>query len=126
MSFKKDKYEVISKAVSGDMANFLYMYSLLKRQVCKTFMDTRRISKFTKDFGTWQDPQVPNTYSVYGDIAMDTLLYSMGSIMEQKSGYKLVPTYSYMRVYKKGDVLKRHKDRMSCEISTTMNLGGDA
>ena len=59
MSFKKDKYEVISKAVSGDMANFLYMYSLLKRQVCKTFMDTRRISKFTKDFGTWQDPQVP-------------------------------------------------------------------
>jgi len=27
--------------------------------------------------------------------------------------------------YKKGDVLKRHKDRFSCEISTTLNLGGD-
>ena len=27
--------------------------------------------------------------------------------------------------FKKGDVLKRHKDRYSCEISTTLNLGGD-
>jgi hypothetical protein len=26
---------------------------------------------------------------------------------------------------KKGMNLKRHKDRFSCEISTTMNLGGD-
>jgi|TARA_R110002020_G_scaffold394674_1_gene604661 hypothetical protein len=125
MNFKKDKYEIIPNAISDEMANFLYLYSLLKRRVAKTFMDTRRISRFTKDFGTWTDPQMPNTYSVYGDIAMDTLLYKMGPIMEKKSGYELVPTYSYMRVYKKGDVLKRHKDRMSCEVSITMNLGGD-
>jgi hypothetical protein len=26
---------------------------------------------------------------------------------------------------KKGDKLKKHKDRSSCEISTTLNLGGD-
>lgn len=123
--FKKDKYEIIKNVISDDLADFLYYYSLLKRQVCKTFIDHRHISKFTKEFGTWQDPQVPNTYSIYGDVAMDTLLFKVGNIMEQRSGYKLVPTYSYMRVYKKGDVLKRHKDRMSCEISTTINLGGD-
>ena len=45
--------------------------------------------------------------------------------MEKKSGIKLIPTYSYARIYKTGDVLKRHKDRFSCEISTTLNLGGD-
>jgi hypothetical protein len=28
-------------------------------------------------------------------------------------------------VYEKGSILKRHKDRPSCEISTTLNLGGD-
>ena len=28
-------------------------------------------------------------------------------------------------MYKKGDILERHKDRFSCEISTTLNLGGD-
>ena len=45
--------------------------------------------------------------------------------MEKQTGMSLIPTYSYARIYKKGDVLHRHKDRFSCEISTTMNLGGD-
>ena len=45
--------------------------------------------------------------------------------MEKKTKLKLSPNYSYARIYKKGDVLKRHKDRFSCEISTTLNLGGD-
>ena len=45
--------------------------------------------------------------------------------MEKTTGLNLQPAYTYARIYKKGDVLKRHKDRFSCEISTTMNLGGD-
>ena len=45
--------------------------------------------------------------------------------MEKETGLKLYPTYAYARIYKNGDILKRHKDRFSCEISTTMNLGGD-
>jgi len=47
-------------------------------------------------------------------------------IMEKKTGLKLNPTYSYARIYKPGDILHRHKDRFSCEISTTLNLGGDS
>ena len=46
-------------------------------------------------------------------------------MMEKTTGLKLYPAYTYVRAYKKGDVLERHKDRFSCEISTTMNLGGD-
>jgi len=45
--------------------------------------------------------------------------------MEKHTKLKLIPTYSYARIYKKGDILHRHKDRFSCEISTTLNLGGD-
>ena len=45
--------------------------------------------------------------------------------MEKKTGLKLVPTYAYTRLYKTGNILKRHKDRPSCEISTTLCLGGD-
>jgi len=45
--------------------------------------------------------------------------------METKTGLKLNPTYSYARIYKNGDILERHKDRYSCEVSTTMHLGGD-
>ena len=59
------------------------------------------------------------------DIAMETLLTRCLPIMEKTTKLKLFPTYSYARIYKTGDVLKRHKDRFSCEVSTTLNLGGD-
>ena len=56
---------------------------------------------------------------------METLLMKVLPIMKKETGLELIPTYSYARVYKKGDILRRHKDRPSCEISTTLNLGGD-
>jgi hypothetical protein len=37
-------------------------------------------------------------------------------------GFKLTPTYSYTRLYAKGEVLKRHKDRAACEISVTLSI----
>jgi hypothetical protein len=73
----------------------------------------------------WNDEQIPDTYSHYADTAMETLLLSVQPKMEKLTGIKLNPTYSYARIYKMGDVLHRHKDRFSWEISTTMNLGGD-
>jgi len=125
MSFKKKKYIVIEKAISEEMADFIYKYFLLKRRVAQTLFDTRFISTFTEYFGVWTDQQVPNTYSHYGDIAMETLLVKVHPVMQKLTGLKLTPNYSYARIYKKGDILKRHKDRFSCEISTTLNLGGD-
>jgi hypothetical protein len=56
---------------------------------------------------------------------METLLVKVMPIMEKVTKLKLNPNYSYARIYKKGDILHRHKDRFSCEISTTLNLGGD-
>ena len=125
MSFKKNKYVVIKEAVPKEIAEFCYNYFLLKRTVARTLFDHRYISQFTHEWGTWADQQVPNTYSHYSDVAMETLLMRTLPIMEKKTGLKLYPTYSYARIYKTGDVLKRHKDRFSCEISTTLNLGGD-
>ncbi len=125
MSFKKNKYTIIKNAIKEDLAIFIANYFLLKRQVARTFFDTGYISPFTNEWGVWSDSQVPNTYSHYSDIAMETLLLLCQPIMEKATGLKLDPNYSYARIYKKGDVLKKHTDRFSCEISTTMNLGGD-
>jgi len=126
MSFKKKKYVVIEKAISEELSDFIYKYFLLKRRVAQTLFDTRYISPFETMFGTWTDEQVPNTYSHYGDTVMETLLVKLHPIMQKLTGLKLTPNYSYARIYKKGDILKRHKDRFSCEISTTLNLGGDS
>jgi hypothetical protein len=125
MNFKKNKYTVIKKAISKDFALFLYNYFLIKRQVAKTLFDTKFISPFETMFGVWTDEQVPGTYSHYADIAMETLLLKLQPVMEKQTGLKLIPNYSYARIYKNGDILKRHKDRFSCEISTTLNLGGE-
>jgi hypothetical protein len=113
MNFKRNKYTVIKKAISKDLAQFLFNYFLMKRQVARTLFEARYISPFETEFGVWNDDQVPNTYSHYADIAMETLLLAVQPIMEKETGLKLIPTYSYARIYKKGDVLHRHKDRFS-------------
>ena len=120
-----NNYKIVKQAISKELADFVYSYFLTKRQVARTFFDDRYISPFNNDWGVWNDPQVPETYSHYSDIAMETLLEKLTEPMSKETELNLIPTYSYARIYKKGDVLKRHKDRYSCEVSMTMNLGGD-
>ena len=125
--FKKNKYVIIKQAIDKDLALFLYNYFHMKRQVLDTCRKARYISPFENIIGHYEDKndQVPETYCHYSDIAMETLMLKCQPIMEKTTGLKLYPSYTYARIYKKGDELKRHKDRFSCEISTTMNLGGD-
>jgi hypothetical protein len=124
--FDKNNYIVIKQALEPEIAQFVFNYFLLKRQVAKTFFETRYISPIMTEHGVFGDGQIPNSYAHYGDIAMETLLLKTHPIMEKQTGMKLIPTYSYARIYGKGDVLERHTDRYSCEISTTMYLGGDS
>jgi hypothetical protein len=119
-----NKYQVIKSALSYELANFIFNYFLLKRDAVR-WMYQNNITYDTGLHGTWSDQQVPNTYSHYADQVMETLLVKMLPVMAKETGLNLVPTYSYARIYKKGDILRRHKDRPSCEISTTLNLGGD-
>ena len=119
-----NKYQVIKGAISYELANFVFNYFLLKQDAVD-FMYKNNITYDNGMLGTWTDEQIPNTYSHYADFAMETLLVKMLPVMAKETGLNLVPTYSYARIYKKGDELKKHKDRPSCEISTTINLGGD-
>ena len=119
-----NKYQIIKGAVSYELANFILNYFLLKKDAVE-FMYNNNIHAQSPILGTWADQQIPNTYSCYGDFVMDTLLVKVLPKMQQETGLNLIPTYSYARVYKKGDALHRHKDRPSCEISTTIHLGGD-
>lgn len=69
------------------------------------------------------DRQAPLTPSIHGDPVMESLLQALLSRIEEASGERLHPTYSYFRVYKRGDVLLRHTDRPACEVSVTLSLG---
>jgi len=123
--FKKKKYQVIKGALSKELANFIFNYMLLQRDAVDLMMKHNKVNPANPFIGNRTDHQVPGAYSKYGDWVMETLLEYMRPIMKAKTGMDLVPTYSYTRLYEKGNILKRHKDRPSCEISTTLHLGGD-
>jgi|TARA_R100000963_G_C4634517_1_gene98902 hypothetical protein len=126
MSFNKNNYKVVRNVISKELSYFLYTYICLKKKVFNIFSQTKFISKYTTYFGSTTDPQVPNNfYSHYSDIAMENLLNILRPILEKHTKLKLIETYSYVRLYVKGNVLKRHTDRDECQISATLNLGGD-
>jgi len=124
--FKKNKYTIVKKVLSKELCELIYNYFTMKKQVCLTIENHKYFPPSETIMGTHTlDEQIPNTYSSYADILSETLLLKIHPIMEKSTGLKLNPSYTYTRVYKKGDELKRHKDRFSCEISTTLNIGGD-
>tara|TARA_R100000306_G_scaffold61625_1_gene64774 strand:+ start:340 stop:1020 length:681 start_codon:yes stop_codon:yes gene_type:complete len=125
MSFKTKKYQIIRKALSPQFANFIFNYMLLQRDAVDWMIKNNKVSPTNPFIGSRVDEQVPGCYTKYADWVMETLLQYMRPIMKTKTGMDLVPTYSYTRLYEKGNILKRHKDRPSCEISTTLHLGGD-
>ena len=124
MSYKKNSYLVVKNAIPVDVANFVYDYFNMKRRTFITLKETGYISKFDVDWGEY-DKQVPTAYAHYADLAMETILDILTPKMSKLTKLDLTPTYSYARIYGKGDILHRHTDRYSCEVSTTLNLGGD-
>ena len=126
-SFVDNGYQIIKSAIPKEVAKFCFDYFLLKRDAFD-FMTKENIlppGPFSY-FGRRGDRLVNDCYCHYADHAMETLLLQLKPVMERSTGLKLVPTYSYARAYENGAILNKHKDRASCEISTTLNLGGDS
>jgi hypothetical protein len=60
--------------------------------------------------------------SWYADPLMEVVLQNSLSDVEKNTGLSLFPSYSFTRVYQKGDELKPHVDRPACEISVTCHI----
>ena len=102
---------------------YIYLESVLQKNVCKSLSD--HMHDLHKEGKLTQDDQCPLSWSVYGDSQFDTLLANLAKPIGEKLGLELLPTYTYARLYQPGDILKKHTDRPSCEISGTMTLGYD-
>jgi hypothetical protein len=106
--FERQRYVVWRSLLAPAEINQLYSYALLRAR-----SGTMSLT----------DEQVPDTPSAGGDFIMDGVLQDLAPRVEQAIGLELYPTYSYFRVYKRGDVLARHADRWACEISLSISLG---
>jgi hypothetical protein len=61
----------------------------------------------------------------YADCFSETILINKLKLIEKEIGLKLLPTYSYTRMYTYNAELKPHTDRPSCEISVTVKWDSD-
>lgn len=123
--FRENKYVVIKNFINRDTTLLLYEYmkSKANRESLKYAYEPHLHND--RWDGEWVDPQSDNTYSKYGDPVFDSLLNLSNTNIENCTGLKLLPQYSYWRLYETGNILEKHKDRESCEISLTICMGYD-
>ena len=111
MTFKENGYILIENVLSNDFCKLATQYALFEQM---NDVGGKNLEGATA--------QVPGTHSVYSDSLMESFLQFLKPVAEKHSELELIPTYSYYRIYKPGDVLRPHKDRPSCEISMTLTL----
>ena len=63
-----------------------------------------------------------SSYDMHGDSLTEAVLLKKLPLVSRICGKELYPTYSYVRIYQEGNVMERHVDRPSCEISLTVNI----
>lgn len=107
---KDFKYKLIDKFLTDDETKIFHDYT-------KFFHISNK-----QQFSDWIATGDTN---MYGDFVMESLLKNKTKRVEEECGKKLFPTYSFWRLYTNQAELPLHDDRPSCEISVTLNLGGD-
>ena len=73
----------------------------------------------------YRDNHVPTATTVVNTALTDALLLDLRPRIESIAGCRIVPTYSYARVYMHDDAFIRHYDRGSCEVSVSIHVGRD-
>ena len=109
----KNGYIVLRNFFSRETVALLQQYFKLKavKLRCNREYRDKTRTVVTKD--------VADSYSFYTDNLTDSIMLEYGKQIEDLLQVKLLPTYTYTRVYEKGSYLKPHTDRSACEISAT-------
>lgn len=109
-SFKRDGYTVVRGVFARQSLEIYSTYALMLQA--------------NNYFATREGRQ--GFYDRYADPLMESILLHLQPALEQATGFSLLPTYSYLRIYETGAVLAKHTDRHSCEISASLTIGYDA
>lgn len=103
-----------------------------KYLIIKNFIEKARAINLGEEFENYctankpdGDPQVPDSCAVRNYISFLELLTEKTTQVSSILGETVLPTCSYARVYKKGNILKNHSDKPHCEVSLSVHLKGD-
>ena len=102
---------------------YLSAKSLLEPSLARVVYRTLLLHQWRGE--AFRDNHVPTAAAVANTALTDALLLELRPRIEAIAGCRLVPTYSYARVYFHGDAFIAHWDRGSCEVSVSINVGRD-
>jgi hypothetical protein len=103
--------------------NYLHIPGFIKPDLA--FALSKEFKDHCVKFNLQGDSQAPNSHSMYDFMPFVRLMVEKVPEVSELLGEKVLPTYTYARVYKEGSELLRHRDRPACEISLTLNLSKD-
>jgi hypothetical protein len=105
--------------------NYIFVDNFISKEESQNLYKQfkKDIEDFPNDFIA--DCQCPKSFAMYNYKLFLELLINKISHVSELIDEPVMPTYSYARLYQKGEVLKKHIDGKVCEISVTLNLGGD-
>ena len=104
--------------------NTIILKHVLSNDVCELLADYAHFKASLKP--NIKNDGLPNVHREYGDFMMETLLSKLTPLVEEATGLELWPTLSFYYTYKKGNQLKKHNDRSSCQIVAGLCIGADA
>ena len=114
---KEDKTNIAEQL---DQNNFVVLRGFIPRKAAISLAEG--FVEYCLRAGIKGDSQAPHSPSVYDYKPFVKLLLSKLPELNLMLDKELFPTYTYARMYVKGDDLKKHKDRNACEHSLTLNL----
>jgi hypothetical protein len=119
-NFATDLYEVVRGAVPPEQLQHMDIeFELIKKL---QYMQGGQSEENKFMFG---DSQVTNSFAYYSALCFEALSLQLQPLMEEITGKKLYPTYTYARIYYNGATMAIHKDRPSCQFSSTVNISID-
>ena len=119
-NFATDLYEVVRGVLpESQLVHLDLEFELLRK------LQYMANGKSEDDKFAFNDSQIPNSFSYYSALPFEALSIQLQPLMEEITGKKLYPTYTYARIYYNGATMAVHKDRPSCQFSSTINISID-
>ena len=109
--FNEAGYCIVKNSVSPKLCEFLSQYARFRYQTSPNVINSSH--------------PLEGIHREYGNSVMELLLLNLCGTVEKYTGMKLWPTLSFYYTYTKGNILKKHKDRDSCEVVACLCLGMD-
>jgi hypothetical protein len=114
--FKKNGYLVARNFFDNTTVALMQTYFDFKHRIIN-FSEENRIKAGKSEQGPGKD--VAPTFGFYSDQLIESVHLNYGQKASETIRMSLSPTYTFTRIYERGDSLLAHTDRPSCEISMT-------